>query len=105
MSIDKQVEILNLLSQIMHNSALGQYEEVRCEFEHEIYDDGWSVSSKYSIVRDGSLLSELLSDPEDRASELVHELHILMKSHTGGNWKKFLLSIDSCGKASTSFKY
>lgn len=105
MSIEQQVEVLNALTQIMHDSACGQYEEMRCEFEYEIYDGGWSVGSKYSFVRDGLSVSEFLDDPEDRASGLVHELHELMKSHTGGDWKKFVLSIEPDGKASTKFTY
>ncbi|MGH8383469.1 hypothetical protein [Pseudomonas sp.] len=105
MSIEQQVEALNALTQIMHDSACGQYEEMRCEFEYEDYDGGWSVSSKYSFVRNGLSVSDLLDDPEDRASDFVHELHRLMKSHTGGDWKKFVLSIDPSGKANTKFIY
>lgn len=105
MSIDQQVDVLNALTQIMHDSACGQYEEMRCEFEYEIYDGGWSVGSKYSFVRDGLSVSEFLDDPKDRASDLVHKLHELMKSHTGGDWKKFVLSIEHDGKASTKFTY
>ncbi|MHA6138967.1 hypothetical protein ACX3YC_16325 [Pseudomonas mohnii] len=105
MSIEQQVQVLNALTQIMHDSACGQYEEMRCEFEYEVYDGGWSVGSKYSFVRDGFLFSELLADPEDRASGFVHKLHELMKAHTGGDWKKFVLAIDSSGKANTKFTY
>ncbi|MGZ0102154.1 hypothetical protein [Achromobacter sp. KK8] len=105
MSIEKQVEILNSLVQIMHESAKGAYEEIRCEFDHEVYDEGWSVGSKYSFIRDGSFFSEYLDDPEDRVSSLVHELHELMKSHTGGDWKKFVLTLAVGGKANTKFTY
>ena len=72
MSIEQQVQVLNSLTQIMHDSASGQYEEIRCEFEYEVYDGGWSVGSKYSFVRDGLFFSELLDDPEDRVSSHVH---------------------------------
>jgi hypothetical protein len=105
MSIEQQVEVLNALTLIMHDSACGQYEEMRCEFEYEIYDGGWSVGSKYSFVRDGLSVSEFLDDSEDRVSGLVHKLHELMRSHTGGNWKKFVLSIGPDGKAITKFTY
>jgi hypothetical protein len=105
MSIEQQVEVLNALTQIMHDSACGQYEEMCCEFEYEVYDGGWSVGSKYSFVRNGLFVSEFLDDPEDRASGFVHKLHELMKSHTGGDWKKFVLSIDVSGKANTKFIY
>lgn len=105
MSIEQQVQVLNALTQIMHDSANGPYEEIRCEFEYEVYDGGWSVGSKYSFVRDGLFFSELLDDPEDRASSHVHKLHELMRSHTGGDWRKFVLVIDPSGKANTKFTY
>lgn len=105
MSIEQQVEVLNALTQIMHDSAHGQYEEMCCEFEYEVYDGGWSVGSKYSFIRHGISVSELLDDPEDRASGFVHKLHELIKSQTGGNWKKIVLAIEPSGKANTKFIY
>ena len=105
MSIEQQVEVLNAITQIMHDSAQGHYEEMRCEFEYEAYEGGWSVGSKYSFIRNGLKVSELLDDPEDRASSLVHQLHELMKVHTGGDWKSFVLAIDPSGKAKTNFTY
>ena len=105
MSIEQQVQILNTLTQIMHDSASGSYEEIRCEFEHEVYDGGWSAASKYSFVRDGFLFSEFLDDPEDRVSSLVHKLHESMKSHTGGDWRKFVLTVAFGGQANTKFTY
>lgn len=105
MSIELQVQILNALTQIMHDSAKGAYEEICCEFEYEVYDGGWSVGSKYSLVRDGLFVSEYLDDSDDRVSSLVHKLHELMKSHTGGDWKKFVLTSTADGKANTKFTY
>jgi len=105
MSIEQQVEILNSLVKIMHGSAHGQYDEMCCEFEHEVDDGGWSVGSKYSFVRDGLIVSEILDDPEDKVSDFVHKLHEIMRSHTGGDWKKFVLAVGSGGKANTKFIY
>jgi len=105
MSVDQQVTILNELVQLMHDSAGGSYEALRCEFDYEVYDDGWSVGSKYSFVRNGISVSEILNDPEDRASDLVGRLHRLMLDHTGGNWQRFILSVDSSGRANTKFEY
>ena len=105
MSIEQQVEVLNGITQIMHDSAGGQYEEMRCEFDYEVYDGGWSVGSRYSYVKNGLSVSALMADPEDRASGLVHQLHDLMKSHTGGDWKSFVLAVDPSGKAKTNFIY
>ncbi len=105
MSIEEQVRVLSSLTQIMHDSAGGKYDTMCCEFEYEEYDGGWSVGSKYSFVRGGANVIALLDDPEDSASYFVRELHELMKSHTKGVWKKFVLSIDPNGKAHTKFIY
>lgn len=105
MSIEQQVAVLNEITQIMHNSAHGRYEEMRCAFEYETYDGGWSVGSQYSFVRDGSSISELLDDPEDKTSGLIHKLHELMKAHTGGEWKSLVLTVDATGRAHTKFAY
>lgn len=105
MSNEQQVRILNALVQIMHDSTHGRYEEMHCEFDYEVYEGGWSVGSKYSIVRDGLNISSILDDPEDKASILVNKLHDLMKSHTGGDWKKIVLSIGFSGKANAKFIY
>lgn len=105
MTIEEQVHILELISQIMHDSADGQYEELNCRFEYKTYEGGWSVGTEYSYVRDGLYFSEHMNDVEGQIPSYVHKLHELMKSHTGGDWKNFLLTIDSSGKANTKFKY
>ncbi|MYN15939.1 hypothetical protein GTP81_04170 [Rugamonas sp. FT107W] len=105
MSIEKQTNILNRLVQIMHDSARGQYDGMSCEFEYESYENGWSVNSKYEFFRNGKSISELLDDPKDEASNFVHELHELMKTHTGGDWKSFVLNVDVAGKAHIKFSY
>lgn len=105
MSIEKQMEILRKITKIMHTPRRGGYDEMRCEFDYEAYEGGWSVRSKYSLVRGGVLVSDFLDDLKDTSSDLVHQLHELMKSHTGGDWKSFVLSVDSSGKANTKFVY
>ncbi|GJI97213.1 hypothetical protein RugamoR57_39310 [Duganella caerulea] len=105
MSIEKQTKILNRLVQIMHDSARGPYDGMSCEFKYESYENGWSVDSKYEFLREGKSVSELLDDPEDEASNFVHELHELMKVHTGGDWKSFVLNVDATGKANIQFSY
>ncbi len=105
MSIDQQVALLNQITQLMCDSTHSQYEELRCEFDYESDQEGWSVGCKFSIVRDGRNVSEFLDDPKNRASGLIHELHELMKGHTGGDWKAFALTVDAVGKAHTKFTY
>lgn len=105
MSIEQQVEILSELVQIMHDSADGAYDSLCCEFDYEVYEDGWSVGYKYAFVHDGVSVSEILADPDRRVSDLVKQLHQVMQSHTGGDWSKFLLSVDGEGRANTKFTY
>lgn len=105
MSIERQADLLNAISQIMYKSAQGAYDEMSCNFEYETYKGGWSVGSAYTFVRDGASFSELLDDPKDIASGLVHDFHELMKTHTGGDWKNIVLTIDADGKAHTKFTY
>ena len=105
MSIERQIELLNAITQIMHKSAQGAYDEMRCDFEYETYKGGWSAGSAYNFARDGASFSELLDDPDDIASGLVHDLHELMRMHTGGDWKKFVLTVGADGKAHAEFSY
>lgn len=105
MTIEKQVEILNQIVQVMHNSAASNYEEMSCEFDYEVYEGGWSVGAKFSFVRDAVMVSDFLDDPDDRVSDLVHQLHGLMKAHTGGDWTRCVLSVGRDGKAKTNFTY
>ena len=37
--------------------------------------------------------------------ELIPKLHSMMKSHTGGEWTSFTLTLNKDGKAHTKFHY
>ncbi|QOZ84301.1 hypothetical protein DXT74_15220 [Chromobacterium sp. Rain0013] len=105
MSIERQMELLTELARIVHESASEGYSEARCEFDYECSEKDWTVGSSFSYVLQGVGRAEFLNDPNDRTSQLVHELHELMRQHTGGSWKEFVLSIDANGKAHTNFVY
>lgn len=103
--MQKQVELLGMIVEVMDASSPSGYSSMECEFDHEVYEGGWSVGSKFSYVIAGKQVSESLVDPEGSLSDLVHELHKQMKTQTGGDWSSFLLSIDAEGKATTKFVY
>ena len=103
MTIEKQVEILNQITQVMHDSAESIYEEMRCKFDYFIDEGDWSVDSEFSFVRNGEVHRTLLADATGEVYKNVHQLHELMKSHTGGDWKSFVLAVDPSGKAKTNF--
>lgn len=101
--MQRQVELLSKIIGVMHDSAPPGCSGMECEFDHEYYDGGWSVGSRYSYVVGEARVSEHLCDPEDMVSDYVHELHGLMKAQSGGDWVSFLLVIDAEGKASARF--
>ncbi|WP_295857396.1 hypothetical protein [uncultured Xylophilus sp.] len=105
MTIEKQVEILNKITQVMHDSAESIYEEMRCKFCYFVDDGDWSVDSEFSFVLNGDVQRAVLADPTGSVYRYVHQLHELMKSHTGGDWKSFVLAVDPSGKAKTNFTY
>ncbi|WP_143742210.1 hypothetical protein [Roseateles chitinivorans] len=105
MSIERQVELLNDLVQVMHNCANGDYEEMSCVFRYLNPEDSWSIDTEFSFVRNGEAISAFLRDPRNRMIHHVRELHALMKSHTGGDWKSFVLQVGPDGKAHTKFSY
>ena len=105
MSIEKQVELLNELVQVMHNCAAEGYEEMTCLFRINNPDGSWSIDTEFSFVRNGEDVSAFLRDPKNRMILNVRELHSLMKTQTGGSWNAFELSVGPGGKAKTRFIY
>ena len=100
-----QINILNEISQLLHNEANCQYEGLNCIFEIEdAQEETMDTTFKYTLggvsknvgISDSAIWSLL---------DLVLELHALMKAHTGGSWTKFTLSLDKAGKATTKFEY
>lgn len=105
MTIQDQVEVLNKITQVMHESAEFNYEEMACRFDYYIDDGEWSVDSEFSFIREGTLHRARLNDPTGNVYRFVHQLHELMKAHTGGDWKSFVLTVDTTGRAHTKFAY
>ena len=42
---------------------------------------------------------------EDRIANLCQQLHDEMQNHTGGDWRKFILTLNEKGEAKTQFIY
>jgi hypothetical protein len=101
----EQAEILSQISQVMHDSAETNYEEMHCRFEYFVDQGDWSVDSEFSFVRNGDLYRSLLNEHSGEVYKLVHQLHQRMMAHTGGNWKSFELTVDATGRAHTEFAY
>jgi hypothetical protein len=101
-STEKQIEILNKLARIMIISA-ADCDSRTCIFEVDIENE--SVGQEFYFVKNGKKFSALLDDPDWVVMDLVFDLHKEMKSHTGGDWTEFTLTIGEDGKAKTTFKY
>ncbi len=104
---NEQVEVLDKICRIMYLSAPSVYDSLWCRFDyHQSSDGSISVGSEFSYITHGIQTSEALVYPErTELTELIPELHELMKNQTGGDWRSMIIMIDSDGKAQTKFEY
>lgn len=94
--------ILGKLANILFNSIDQKYEKLHCKYEY-IFG---TISTSISYEKNSDVIS--IEAPCGVASEnldLCLELRELMKSHTGGEWNSFTLTLDADGKAHTKFHY
>lgn len=107
-TIERQTALIDKLYQLMHVSAEQGYEEMQCWFEYlksEHYD-GTSIGSRFSYVMSGDTISAALAYPGIQIlNSVIPELHKIMKTHTGGEWTEFTLTLGKDGKAKIKFKY
>ncbi len=105
MSIQRQTEILNALTQSMHDSATTDYVELIAKYKYKSYEEGFSVRANLSLIFNDHLESILYKEYNTDISLLIEELHNLMQTHTGGNWTSFTLTLTAEGRATTKFNY
>ena len=101
--MDKQLEILNEICKTFYENLI--------KFDKIVYiykfnpEENW-VGTQLTTFLNGEKISSGLSDEiKDSISNLCQQLHDEMQSHTGGDWRKFILTIDEQGKAKTQFIY
>lgn len=104
MSASRQVEILNEIVSIMHSSARPGYSSMRCEFDYETEGGAWSAGARFSFSINGFVISEHLIDA-GTVYELLHDLHQIMKGHSGGDWRSLVVDLGEDGKVSARFLY
>ncbi|AXR06758.1 hypothetical protein D0Y50_10515 [Salinimonas sediminis] len=102
-TMEKQIEILNKLANIMIESYNYKYHKLVCNFELDLEDE--SVGQEFYSVYDGRRSNLLLDDPDWIVSDLIFDLQNEMYLHTGGRWNAFTLTILQNGESSTDFKY
>ena len=97
-----QVELLNKILQEVHKYRPFDYNSWKLEYKFNP-DEGWS---EYGVFFSRNNTEYL---PPDFNYDLIikysQELHNMMQLHTGGDWRKFILTIDEQGKAKTEFIY
>ncbi|GAB6261023.1 hypothetical protein [Photobacterium sp. R1] len=98
-----QVEILSRIAGMMIESVSCQYTSMSCRFVIDCQDE--SVEQEFWFANHDNRVSTLINDPDWIISDLIFELHNVMRSHTGGSWTSFTLEIDSEGKVKTRFEY
>lgn len=102
--MEKQIEILNQLTNIISDEANKDYDSVTYKGIINV-EEGW-LDSGFSFIRNGQKVSTALSEKgEDNIFALVFRLHQEMKTHTGGEWMAFTLTIAEDGKVKTHFEY
>ena len=101
-----QTKLLNSIANFLYNEVDDSYDSLSCEFT--IFGEGATktASSSIAIFRAGHEESRGFSDMALlEVTDVVVELHTLMKAHTGGEWTSFTLTLDANGKAHTKFHY
>lgn len=104
--IEEQTDILSSLLKLMIESIDSEYDSCSCQFEYDYgYEDGSSsTGAELSYIHNLEIHSIGIKDM-GTIDSLIRELHAIMKRHTGGDWKKFILSLDETEKAHTKFIY
>lgn len=102
--LNRQVEVLNKIVSIMHSSADPGCSSMRCEFDYDPGEGVWSAGANFSYTINGRVKSEYLSNA-CVAYELLHDLHEVMKLHSGGDWRSLVIDLGEDGEVSTRFSY
>lgn len=101
--MDREMEILDELSQVAFSAARGEYEELHLEVGIE---DNW-IDAVFSQTAGGVTESlPTLSEVRDRSlMELSYELHKAIKNQNGGDLKKYSWRINKEGRATVDYEY
>ena len=99
MKLEKKLEILNELVEIINNSIVYDFNTAECKFSV----DGASVRQIFSYEKGGTVEYSLLDDPNRRVLALILELQKLMCEDSGGKWNECTISLEKDGKAKTNF--
>ena len=104
--IDKQVSLLNDITQIVHDEADQNYEKLECNFKVLGEEDEMTaIVTSFFMQADMKVNNTISGINLFKIVDLVTDLHKLMKAHTGGEWTAFTLFIEEDGSVRTKFEY
>lgn len=99
----RQFEILNEICECIFSTST-EFDSLKYTYKFNP-DEGWRGTESHA-TRDGRhVLLNLNESTTDRIKNLCQELHSEMQSQTGGDWRKFILTLDENGEAKTQFIY
>lgn len=101
--MDRELDILNELSQIAFTAARGEYDEIRLEVEIK---EHWIDAVFWETV-DGvtESLPTLEGAHDPSLMQLSYELHEAINRENGGDIKKYSLRINKEGRATVDYEY
>ncbi len=102
--IQEQVQILNELSKYLYSSIEVNFDFVKFEYKFNSEEE-WDLISTYYTKSGKKFPPYNFSELTDKLKPLCEKLHDLMKEQTGGNWQKFVLTIDENREVQTEFSY
>ncbi|MBV7433868.1 hypothetical protein KRX19_02420 [Cardiobacteriaceae bacterium TAE3-ERU3] len=100
--IEQQVKILNDIVHEIHRQSEAEYDSFRFEYKFNP-DEEWSQYGVYFIRNGLEALSQNMD--YDEITRNCEKLHAEIQAHAGGDWRKFVLTLDENMEVKTKFIY
>lgn len=102
--MQEQIEILNELSRQLHLISGKVYDDAYLEYKFNPQENWYSFSAWYE-QNGRKEIPENFDSFSDDSQKMCESLHDVMHKHTGGDWRKFILTIDKNREVKTQFIY
>ena len=99
-----QINILNEIAEILYYGTNKEYDTAHIEYKFNP-EEAWSSFSWWYTKNNKNFSTDGYDLGNPRSEKLCRELHEIMYSHTGGDWRKFILKIDEKREVNTQFIY
>jgi len=101
--MQSQFEILNEICRIFYQYS-NKFDELTYVYRFNP-DEEWVGTRLSTFLNKEKVSSGLSSQNKEAIDDLCSKLHDEMLSHTGGDWRKFILVIDANNEVKTQFIY